>query len=259
MDIARQEAVRGGIHRERASGLATLADFSPSRLADLGGLGFLFGLLRTIPEAMRLEDLRRRYALPGLDTSFDRYFGGVPDSQRPETFNIRGPLLFGIAESERARLFYEHLVKRDWTTCGKLMTIGHDGDRRVAADGSAYGYDVSDAALERLTSDDTPIELCAGAYGASAPALDALVDAANRAGALGACLTGAGIAGVILALCREEDVEAVSGHVRELLGSDTYARLRGQEDALTHGQIAHAVIQNRATSPVGELRLTPHH
>jgi mevalonate kinase len=52
------------------------------------------------------------------------------------------------------------------------------------------------------------------AIGVSTPELDRLVDAARRAGALGAKLTGAGLGGNILALANPQDVEGVEAALR---------------------------------------------
>lgn len=65
-----------------------------------------------------MDEIRARYALPSLDAAYDRYFGAAPPALRPTWLDLRGPLLFAIAESERARLFClpwspAHLPKRD--------------------------------------------------------------------------------------------------------------------------------------------------
>jgi len=164
-------------------------------------------------------------------------------------------LLFGIAESERARLFLPTLEAGDFKRAGALMVAGHNGDRRVCADGTPYVYDVSDAALGRLATADTPIELCPGAYGASSAVLDALVDAALDAGALGASLTGAGIAGTVLALCRAEDADRIIEAVRNRLASPDYAAIANRDAPLTNGEIAQGVLTNSATASACELRL----
>lgn len=52
-------------------------------------------------------------------------------------------------------------------------------------------------------------------YRVSAPALDALVEEARAAGALGARLTGAGLGGSVVVLTRPEDREAVSARLRD--------------------------------------------
>ena len=138
---------------------------------------------------------------------------------------------------------------------GTLMNVGHDGDRRVRRDGTGYRCDVSDAALDKLERDRVPIELCPGAYGASSPVLDALVDAALDGGALGASLTGAGIAGTVLALCRTENVDCVSAAVRARLGEPGYSVLANRDKPLSDAEIAQGVCVNCATARAGELVL----
>ena len=177
----------------------------------------------------------------------------VPESLRPKHIDLRGPLLFGIAESERARVFIEALAEGDIERAGRLMTIGHDGDRRVGPDGAEHTCDVSDAAVERLLDDGVSIETCPGAYGASSPILDALVDAALAAGALGASLTGAGIAGTVLALCRAGEADKIAAALRERIASPAYAELANLAAPLTVEQVAQAVVRNTATAPAGEL------
>jgi mevalonate kinase len=52
------------------------------------------------------------------------------------------------------------------------------------------------------------------AIGVSTPGLDRLVDAARRAGALGAKLTGAGLGGNIVALADPQNLEGVESALR---------------------------------------------
>ncbi len=255
MEIARQETVRFGIPAERAQKLRSLVDFSTEGLSDIGGVKFLYALLRRIPVEIELDALRGRYELPNLDATYRQCFGSVSEQDRPHAFDVRGPLLFGIAESERARSFFEHLQEGDVVACGTLMSVGHDDDRQFTHAGTPYRYGVSDTALTQLEQSRTPIELCPGSYRASTPALDALVDVALDAGALGASLTGAGIAGVVLALCLQEDCEAIASRLRAFLGSQVYAALRGASGPPTSLELAHGVVLNHATSAVGELDL----
>ncbi len=255
MEIVRQEMQAQGVPEETVRGLDCLSRLSPAALDDLGGAQALFNLLRRIPETLTIAELCDRYNLPDLDQTDEQYFGMVPPEVRPQTIGLRGPLLFGIAESERARLFLPTLEAGDFKRAGALMVAGHNGDRRVCADGTPYVYDVSDAALGRLATADTPIELCPGAYGASSAVLDALVDAALDAGALGASLTGAGIAGTVLALCRAEDADRIIEAVRNRLASPDYAAIANRDAPLTNGEIAQGVLTNSATASACELRL----
>jgi galactokinase len=255
IEIVRQEMRAKGLPGPYVSGLDGLPRLSPDAFAEAGTGYRIFDLLRRIPETITMADLRARYDLPGLDDAYEQYFGAVPEALRPATIGLRGPLLFGIAESERARLFFAALAAGEYERAGTLMNIGHDGDRRVCADGTPYCNDVSDAALDALAASCTPIECCPGAYGASSPVLDALVDAATQAGALGASLTGAGIAGSVLALCRAEDADRVTAAVRERLASPEYARVARGGVPLSHQEIADGCIVNCATARAGELTL----
>lgn len=222
----------------------------------LGGNRAFYGVLRQVPEALPLDALDR-YDLPDLDREYARYFGDVPPALQPKAIGLRGPLLFGIAESERARHFAAALEAGDYTRAGDLMTIGHDGDRRIGRDGNNVHQPSGDAYLDQLAARDTPIEQCPGAYGASSPALDTLVDAALEHGALGASLTGAGIAGTVLALCRAEVAEDVAGGVRAVMAGHDYCRVAGLAADLAPGQLTEAVVENRACTGAGEIGGTP--
>ena len=256
LEILRQEMRVQSVPEDIVSQIDRLSNLTPAVLEPIGGTRALLHLLRSIPESLELAELQRRYDLPNFDASYEQYFGTAPAPLRPREIGLRGPLLFGIAESERARVFIDALEGGDIERAGKLMTAGHDGDRKVNADGTAYSYDVGDAALERLLERRVPIEMCPGVYGASSLALDALVDAALSAGALGASLTGAGIAGTVLALCRADETDPVSETVRQRLASPDYAKLASLPQPLTEEQIAHAVVSNTATARASELRIT---
>ncbi|HOZ46746.1 MAG TPA: galactokinase family protein [Candidatus Hydrogenedentes bacterium] len=251
LSILRQEAARDGLAPEVVAQLNSLARVSPHEL----GADRIYAWLRRVPESLGLDELRRRYDLPDLDEAYGRYFGTVDPARRPTSIHLRGPLLFGIAESERARTFGEAVASGDLDRAGALMTTGHDGDRRIGRDGTAFACDVSDAAIEALAAAATPIEQCPGAYGASSPVLDALVDAALSAGALGASLTGAGIAGAVLALCRAEDAPRVAEGVRACLASTAYAALTGRNAHPERRETHDAVVTNEATASACELTL----
>jgi hypothetical protein len=182
MHVLRRAALDFGLSPETVAGLDRLSRLTPE---NLGGLGTIYGLLREIPEEMSLDEMRAKYAPPDFDAAYERYFGTVPEAQRPSRIRLRGPLAFGIAESVRARQFAECAGEGDLGRMGELMNAGHDGDRIVAPDGSRHKCDLSDAALGEMRHSQYPIELCPGTYGASSPVLDLLVDRALSAGALG--------------------------------------------------------------------------
>ena len=255
MEILRQEMRIEGAPSAVVAKMDRLSNITPEVLTPMGGIRAFLAVIKRIPESMGIAELRSRYDLPEFDDAYQRCFGSVAQHERPTHVALRGPLLFGIAESERARLFPEAIEAGDLDRAGRLMSVGHDGDRRLRQDGSPMRCPVDDAALDRLIATGGHIELFPGAYGASTPALDALVDAALEGGALGASLTGAGMAGAVLALCRAEDADRVSEHVRARLVSSEYRVLSGRAARLSACDIAEAVVSNTSVGPAGEIRV----
>ncbi|MBI2422347.1 MAG: hypothetical protein HYV27_05910 [Candidatus Hydrogenedentes bacterium] len=215
--------------------------------------GGVYELLREIPVEASLDSLRNDYSIPGIDEAYQRYFGQAPQELRPRSVPLRGPLLFGLAESERARAFLGRLAERNYDRAAALMNAGHDGDRVRMPDGTPCVHDVSDAALRAWSRASQPLALCPGAYGASSPILDALVDTARAAGAIGASLTGAGIAGSILVLCARDTVPAVRNALAVLLLSPRYEALTGHAPPEPDAVQADAILENCATSGAGEI------
>ncbi len=248
MEILRQEMRAHRAPEAVVARIDRLSNVTPSVLEPAGGMLALLQWLKSIPESMSLDTLRARYDLPELDRAYEQCFGGAPPELRPTHFGLRGPLLFGIAESERARLFAERIEQGRYAEAGALMTCGHDGDRRFDRNGQPFVVDVSDAALDGIASDGAAIERFPGAYGASSPALDALVDLALEAGALGASLTGAGMAGTVLVLCRADDAEPIAAHIREGMQSPAYRSAAQRIEPFTADQLAQAVVPNTATA-----------
>jgi galactokinase len=256
LDIFRQELQKHRIHDVTLADLRWLADVARfAQGIDATG-SIIYEWLRNVPETVTLDSLRSGYQLSNLDETYDRYFGPVDEPARPHSFAMRGPLLFGIAESARARLFPDALLRDPtYQRAGALMNAGHDGDRRFDSTGAPWSFDCGDAALARLAAKRVPIEFVPGAYGASSRAMDALVDCAKRAGAVGASLTGAGIAGSVLALCVAGSEEAAAERLREFLASAEYAQLAGLSDRLSYPIARDGVVVNRAPSAACEVEL----
>lgn len=232
--------------------------FSRMTTQALGGDAAAFALLKRIPQEISIDEMRQRYALPKLDEVYAQCFGGVPEAERPTTVFLRGPLLYGLAESERAREFYTLLENpASHEQAGELMTLGHLGDRVTQATGEPLLRHQlwDDWMLDTLIENGTPFFHCWGDYCASSPVLDLLVDTAKAAGALGASLTGAGIAGSILALCRRKEANKIAEELRACLRSDTYRKLAKKSTPLTQEEIQNAVVINHATQGTGELLL----
>ncbi len=246
-----QQALREAGHPEATvAACGRLSNITPEAL---GGHGALYAVLRQIPEYISLAELRRRFVLPDLDREYQRYFSDVPPTMQPQEIGLRGPLLFGIAESERARHFAVALESGDYRRAGQLMTIGHEGDRRIDRAGNAIQQRSDDAWLTQCADRAMPIEECPGVYGASSPALDRLVDAALEHGALGASLTGAGIAGTVLALCNAADSAGIADGVRTCMTGEAYGRIAGLHQPLDPHQLADATVGNLACMGAGEI------
>lgn len=199
-----------------------------------------YTVLSTIPMEAPLSHLRKAIGVEAVASAWKTVF---PDREPDEDrlWPLRGPLLFGVAESERARMFGPAVAAGDWTEAGRLMCIGHDGDRVSRAVCA-----VDDATVEAWARSSASIADRPGIFSASVPALDAIVDAATEAGAYGACLTGAGLGGSVLALCPAPETERIAQSLRAYLKSDDYG-------TLAPGAVGEGVVVNRATAGAGEL------
>ena len=250
--ILRRELLETGVAPDRVAAMDRLARIDADTL---GGPRVVAELLRRIPVSLSPEELQERYQIADFDVIYERYLGAVSPMHRPRWISLRGPLLFGLAESERARRFAQAIESENYALAGRLMNVGHDGDRVVDAAGNPFRRDVDDAALDAIAQNDLPLALWPGDYGASSPVLDALVDAAISAGALGASLTGAGIAGAVLALCRTENADTIAKNMRRIMATERYAALAGRDVPLDAEELAEAVVMNTAPECAGELRI----
>ena len=252
MHILLQELDTAGFSSDTIQNMDRFSRITPE---NMGGLTALYQLLQRIPEKASLNTIRNRYAIPDLESLYEKYFGGVAAEQRPQEIGLRGPLLFGLAESERARHFFSALQHGQLEYAGKLMSIGHDGDRLFTPSNQPYSWQCNDETLAGCISNATPIEHCPGSYGASSRVLDLLVDTALAAGALGASLTGGGIAGTVLALCRKETAGNVAEALCTRMAQDDYMTLTRRNEPLTKDEIEQAVVINHAPEGAGELCL----
>lgn len=213
----------------------------------------IYDVLMRIPAHVTLNELRNTFHLDGIDEQYTRYFGSLPEAERPVAFDLQGPLLYALSESERARKFSAWIASGEFETAGRSMGIGHDGDRVRCADGTPYDRTLPLGMFAAAREEGTPITGFSGDYGASSPALDALVDTARSAGALGASLTGAGIAGCILALCHEQDVTRITAALRARLNAPDYPALARRASHLSETELAEAIVVNVPPGGAGEL------
>jgi len=197
------------------------------------GLEKIYRILRALPERVSVEELKAKY--PDLVAErLDRFFGQL--GRFPEYLMVRGPALWGIAESERSRVFARLVQQGKMTEAGELMYIGHDGDRLFEFDEDRQPRDytaneVTDAYLDQLIGDLTSsdpqrqerAELARqpGDYNSSSLELDSVVEVVRRVpGVAGASLTGAGFGGIVLAIAEKDEQKLAA--LREALLRDYY-------------------------------------
>ena len=182
------------------------------------GLEKIYRILRALPERVSVEELKTRY--PDLiQERLARFFGQL--SRYPDYLNVRGPALWGIAESERSRGFARLVQQGKMTDAGELMYIGQDGDRlfEFSDNGEPREYTanlVSDHYLDGLLADlasgdservaQAQLARQPGCYNCSSLELDRIVEILRRTpGVRGASLTGAGFGGIVLAIAQKDE------------------------------------------------------
>lgn len=252
LDVLKKEMADLGFSRHCVEPCDRLSNINP---ALFGGVRFMGAVLLRVPESLDLDSLQARYQLDNLEALRQQYFSTLPREEWPTEMPLRGPLVYGIAESARAEKFFNSIQSRDWATAGRMMTTGHNGDRIITPMDEPHNRRVHPLQLANFADDNLPLEDIPGDYGASAPVLDAIVDTALKAGALGASLTGAGIAGSVLALCHKQDAARVGEACAHLLTTQRYAKLAAWGETLDPALAEACVVENISTCPAGELRL----
>lgn len=198
------------------------------------GLQRIYEILRALPEQITVAELKSWFPPSEVDSRLDRFFGQL--GRFPESIEVRGAALWGIAESERSRAFAQLLKAGRIHEAGELMFIGHDGDRLFS-----FGEDkdpieftenkVTDYYLDALMADlqsgepnrleHAQLARQPGDFDASSLELDTIVEIARHTpGIVGASLTGAGFGGNVLAI-GEKSQEVITA-LRERLLKDYY-------------------------------------
>ena len=196
--------------REFLSQLNYLGQITPETF----GLQRIYEILRALPEQISVAELKKRFPPSEIDSRLDRFFGQL--GRFPESVEVRGAALWGIAESERSRVFAQLVKAGRIHEAGELMFIGHDGDRlfKFGEDKEPIEFaenkatdDYLDALIADLRSGDpdrierAQLAKQPGDYDASSLELDTIVEIARHTpGIVGASLTGAGFGGNVLAI-----------------------------------------------------------
>ena len=195
-----------------------LRDITPENLGCT--ISNIYKYLLKIPQKLTRDDLKKLLGTKHsqlIETNFSSH-------KDPGTYNIRGVLLFGIAEMARSKICIDFLEQGKMDLFGELMKISHDGDRVAAAgvDGKYYKTKstCTDEYLNRLIANlisENPEKVLkaqlyqqSGEYGCSTEEIDRMVDTAYAVeGVVGAQIAGAGLGGCIMILVRKDSVEKV--------------------------------------------------
>jgi len=188
-----------------------LRDVSPEtlgvRAADV------YRVLLDVPERITPDELEVELGADACARLFSTH-------RTPAHYLLRSRVLFGIAECARGTRCLDLLSEGRVAELGQLMAYSHDGDRVIARDGHPFVVPLdNETLLDRigdLESQD-PERVCAaqlwaqpGAYACSIPEVDRMVDiAVSVPDVMGAQLSGAGLGGCMMALCRESAEERV--------------------------------------------------
>ena len=148
----------------------------------------------------------------------------VATHKEPESYNVRGVLLFGIAEICRSILCVKLLENGQIDEFGRLMQISHNGDRIVSckeggkytAFKTEYNDDYLDLLINGLASESPDRVLNSqlykqpGGYSCSTAEIDKMVDIALRVpGVVGAQIAGAGLGGCVMILAQKESLASL--------------------------------------------------
>jgi N-acetylgalactosamine kinase len=173
-------------------------------------LSWIYKILLHLPEKATQKELQALLPEEDIDIFFSQH--------RPPSdglYPIRGVVLFGLAEMERAKLFADAMKKGRIEFIGQLMNASHDGDRVTTfdLDGKALEYwaptsndyllglieDLESGDLERV--DRAQLYWQPGSYHCSLSEIDRMVEISLATeGVVGAQLAGAGLGGCMMVL-----------------------------------------------------------
>ncbi len=222
------EAIIRQLMPEFAPSIHHLRDVRPENLGI--SLVDLYEILKQIPIEITRKGLLERYG--PFDAEATRKIKDLLNTlgDGEVVLNIRGVVLYGLAEVERAKRCIEHLRSGDAEGFGRLWFISHDGDRVVSHDDHLrevpWEYEVSDDYLDALTADlrsgeperiaRAQIHLQPGKYACSTREIDLIVDIARRQpGVLGAQIAGAGLGGCCMVLADDDACEPLIAELAE--------------------------------------------
>jgi N-acetylgalactosamine kinase len=186
----------------------------------------IYRMLLEIPQFMSREEFGAALSKEHEDL-MEANFASHRD---PGRYEVRGVLLFGLAEILRSKICVDYLERGRIAEFGTLMKISHDGDR-VSRPGPGGGYlrveqGCDDEYLNRLLGDlgsddavgasNAQLFMQPGSYACSTVEIDCMVDiACSVPGVAGAQIAGAGLGGCVMILSQKTAVDAVGSALIE--------------------------------------------
>lgn len=195
-----------------------LRDINPQKLGC--SVSDIYRMLMKLPQSMTRKDFEHILSKSHREL-MELNFATHQDAG---IYNVRGILLFGIAEIVRSRMCMDYLEAGRIEDFGKLMRISHNGDRVAEADVKgtykAIKQDCSDDYFNRQVANlgtedpnkvlNAQLYMQPGSYACSTERIDRMVDiCCSVAGVGGAQIAGAGLGGCIMIMAKKERVDAV--------------------------------------------------
>ncbi len=188
-------------------------------------LSRIYRILLHLPEKATRDELRSFLPKVDLDMYFKQH-NPPADGQYP----IRGVVLYGLAEMERAKLFADAMKEGRVKDVGRLMNISHDGDRIISIDndGNETPYhaptsddyilnlieDLESGELQRI--DRAQLQWQPGSYYCSLSEIDRMVHISlQTAGVAGAQLAGAGLGGCMMVFTHRDAISNLTHNLTE--------------------------------------------
>jgi galactokinase len=254
-----------GAPLDQVTATRRLGDIAPNRFSTAA----IYRALQRFPDSLSFNDARLLFAkaiqslsaagvivqVVDFDELVTTYFGSGPHAAR---LPVKGVALYALAECWRSRLYAELLERGQFAAAGRIVNLGHDGDRVARRDPDTgryvtFEHPVTNALLDELLSKlgdyrqdiraSAALECQSGEYRASIAELDVLVDICREAGAVSASLTGAGLGGVVTTVIAENRVA--------WLQKNLFAHFENAEDAEV-ALVVNAVQEGRIAPAVAE-------
>lgn len=207
--------------------LEHLRDLTPENL--ICKVSSIYKALLKVPSTMTRADIESALGQEYKDV-IEMNFS---NHNEPDCYNIRGVLLYGIAEILRSQISSAYLETGDIEKFGKMMKVSHDGDRISSLNEQGeripwelcYDDSTIDGFIRELASEVPERVLAAqlymqpGQYACSTFEIDEMADiACNVEGVAGAQIAGAGLGGCIMVLVKRDKL----GNLRQELTEKYY-------------------------------------